>query len=224
MKKTYSIVSFVLFLVLAGGELFSLWKGFDQVHTIIKPLLIPVLLIYFVNSKSVISFSTTMLVLALIFSWAGDVFLLFEEDSSSMFLFGLASFLTAHIFYIVVFQRLSEKTKTQPLQLAISATLVLYGGLLTFLLWPGLGNMEIPVMIYAAVLTIMGISAVIRKGPGYGVLLFGALSFIASDSILAYNKFFDAIEFSGVWTMSTYLFAQFMIVQGALLFLNKKQS
>jgi uncharacterized membrane protein YhhN len=213
-----------VFLILSAGELFALWRGYDQAHSIIKPLLMPALLIYFVKTKYVRSFSSTLLTFALLFSWAGDVFLLFQEDSPSMFLFGLVSFLLAHVVYIVVFQRLSEKTQTKPLQYSISILLVLYGGLLTFLLWPGLGNMEIPVMIYAAAITIMGISAVIRKGRGYGVLLIGALCFIASDSILAYNKFFAAIEFSSLWIMSTYLLAQFLIVQGTLLYINKQQS
>ena len=224
MNRTYSILSLVLFIVLSGLDLFAIWKGMEGVHEIVKPLLLLVLLVYFLKSKSVRTFSTTIMVLALIFSWAGDVFLLFENEASSMFLFGLVSFLIAHICYIVVFQRLSEKTRPSPLRFPLAALLVIFCSLLVFLLWPGLGNMEIPVILYASVITVMGISAVFRQGPGSGLVLVGALFFVASDSILAYNKFFAVVEFGGLYTMSTYLVAQLLIVQGILNFLNQQKN
>ena len=199
-----------------------IWTGTR--YTWVKPVLIPVLLIYFVKSKSIISLSTTIMIMALIFSWAGDVFLLLENQGSSMFLFGLASFLIAHIFYIFVFQRLSQKTRPSPLRFPLAILLIVFGALLVFLLWPGLGNMEIPVMLYAAVIVIMGISAVFRQGPGSQLVLLGAFSFIASDAILAYNKFFVSIEYSSIAIMGTYLLAQFLIVQGILSYLNQSET
>ena len=224
MSRTYSIVSLILFILLSGLELFAIWKGWVQVYEIVKPFLLLVLLTYFLKSKSIRSFSTTTMTFALVFSWAGDVFLLFENEGASMFLFGLVSFLIAHICYIVVFQRLSKKSRPSPMRYPLTALLVIFCGLLVFLLWPGLGNMEIPVMLYASVIAIMGISAVFRQGPGSGLVLIGALFFIASDSILAYDKFFTPVEFGRLYIMGTYLIAQFLIVQGILNFLNQQEA
>jgi len=47
------------------------------------------------------------------------------------------------------------------------------------------------------------------------LVLAGAWLFMASDSILAFNKFHTAIEYSGPLIMTTYILAQFLIVEGA---------
>jgi uncharacterized membrane protein YhhN len=224
MKHKSGLIWLSLFLLDAALELFAQWQGWYDVALFTKPLLMPTLILYFAKSKDKISFSGGLIIFALLFSWFGDIFLMFQSDTEIMFLFGLVSFLFAHIMYLWAFQLLSDSKRRNPIQFAISASLVIYAILLALLLWPGLGNMEIPVVIYAAVISCMGISAVFRNGPGYNLVLLGALSFIASDSILAYNKFFMAIEHGGVYIMATYLLGQLLIVMGSLKFINANNS
>jgi uncharacterized membrane protein YhhN len=56
----------------------------------------------------------------------------------------------------------------------------------------------------------------------YQAVLVGALFFIASDSILAFNKFYEPIPYASFLIMITYLAAQFCIVWG-ILKLNQKK-
>ena len=80
--------------------------------------------------------------------------------------------------------------------------------------------MKIPVMIYAMVLIVMVMNAVFRYGRtplvSFWLVVVGALLFMASDSILAINKFYAAIPSSGPLIMITYITAQFLIVVGII--------
>ncbi|MBK6978454.1 MAG: hypothetical protein IPH28_16255 [Cytophagaceae bacterium] len=42
----------------------------------------------------------------------------------------------------------------------------------------------------------------------------GAILFIISDSLIAYSKFVTEIPLNSLWVMSTYGFAQYLILQG----------
>jgi uncharacterized membrane protein YhhN len=95
------------------------------------------------------------------FFTVGDVFLLFEFMQPSFFIVGVGAFLLAHIFYISYFLRIKSYFgsffKKQPWWL-----LLIYSycfGLL-LLIFPGLGAMEIPVTLYAIVLSAMLFSSV----------------------------------------------------------------
>ena len=85
--------------------------------------------------------------------------------------------------------------------------------------------MKIPVIIYALVISTMLLVAI----KGYftwnsksgKLLLIGAVFFVLSDSILAINKFYVPIYLSSFWIMSTYLGAQFCIVNSILKY-NRK--
>jgi uncharacterized membrane protein YhhN len=69
----------------------------------------------------------------------------------------------------------------------------------------------------------MGITAAERHTniKSYGFVLIGAILFIISDSLIAINKFAFSIPLSDLWVMSTYIAAQYLIVQGVLLERNK---
>jgi uncharacterized membrane protein YhhN len=65
----------------------------------------------------------------------------------------------------------------------------------------------------------MGIKAMERQtnSKSYLFVLIGAMTFIASDSLIAINKFAFKIPLSDVWIMATYIIAQYLIVEGILL-------
>ena len=83
-------------------------------------------------------------------------------------------------------------------------------------------------MIYAFVISLMAVMAVNRKGRvntlSFNLIFYGAILFLLSDSILAYNKFVSPIGFSGLAIMSTYMAAQYLIVIGVVERKLKKHS
>jgi uncharacterized membrane protein YhhN len=88
------------------------------------------------------------------------------------------------------------------------------------LLWPHLGAMKIPVLTYGITISVMLSCAMWQyqklEAKTSLFLIIGAAFFVASDSILAINKFKTHFEFSGILIMTTYIIAQLFIVMGAI--------
>lgn len=208
----------LLFWILAVLDLVGIAAGIDAMHFVFKPLLVPALLLLLTQSKTTQP-RKFLLVAGLFFAWLGDVFLLFEFKHSLFFIAGLACFLTTHIFYISYFLKISS-TKTsmlarQPLWVAV---VIAYGAILVWQLFPELGDLTIPVIIYATIICIMLLCSihVFNKVNRQAALYFlsGATVFVVSDSLLAINKFYQPFAFAGVLIMLTYCAAQYLIVRG----------
>src|SRR5687767_14096691 len=230
MKSPYWII---IFLALLVTDIVAVQTGQQLQEKIVKPLLIPVLIIYFLNeirNRKLIPLAgrlKTWVLLALFFSWAGDVLLLFQDKDPVFFLAGLSSFLLAHIFYIIFFHsvRVSENVGSKPVFLII---LVIYYAGLIWWLNPYLGDMKIPVRIYGIVISFMFMLAlhmmfIPNKLAGRCMML-GALLFVLSDTILAINKFYKPFDLSGLIIMLTYGFAQLLIVTGAIYYIRNKST
>jgi uncharacterized membrane protein YhhN len=156
---------------------------------------------------------------ALIFSLIGDFLLgvrrLGSLDGQSLFLLGLGSFFIAHLVYIAMFRKYwpSIWWKAGPSRICgVLAILVVLGSVLG-ILWPSLGPMLIPVVLYSAALSCMGISAMLAD-LGTPLAAFGALSFIVSDATIAMNKFHGHIPGSNQLIWITYYTAQLLILLG----------
>lgn len=211
--KLFSLVVFILAMVL---QLLAQVYDWSTLSMVSKPVLMPALIAYFffsVSQKDKVAF---YVVLALIFSWLGDVFLMFQDIYAIYFILGLVSFLLAHIIYIVIFRRTNESFKPRAFTFATGFLLIVYGILLLLLLWPGLGSMKVPVIIYTLVILGMAMTALFRKAEGSSLVLLGAILFVASDSLLALNKFTEPFAGASFWTMSTYILAQFFITMGMI--------
>jgi uncharacterized membrane protein YhhN len=89
-----------------------------------------------------------------------------------------------------------------------------------WLLYPGLGGMLLPVLAYMVVLLSMGIWAHKRRGAttavSFTLVSAGAMLFVISDGLIAINKFAFEIPAERILVMSTYIAAQYLIVQGLL--------
>ena len=100
------------------------------------------------------------------------------------------------------------------------ALLLIFAASLFYFLKDGLGVMLIPVVVYMVVILAMSTTAYLRKNKAntlsYGLVFLGALFFMASDSILALNKFHQPIPWSNISIMVTYAIAQYLIVLGVL--------
>jgi uncharacterized membrane protein YhhN len=198
----------------------------EEIARLLKPFLLPVLLIAVYYSES---FSTKkILVTALIFSWIGDVILLFADKGEIYFILGLVAFLVSHVFFIILFSKQTiSKTINNKLSFGAGIGLILlyFFGMITTL-GPKLGPLTVPVVVYAVVISTMLFFSL--KGSyqwesiQYHSVLIGAVFFISSDSILAFNKFYQPIPYASFLIMITYLAAQYGIVWG-ILNLNQKK-
>jgi uncharacterized membrane protein YhhN len=215
--------------VYIGFSIFYLLiTAFDQedIARILKPFLLPILV--FAVASSAHFGTKKILITALTFSWIGDVILLFANKGEIYFILGLVAFLVSHVFYILLFskQAVSKTIKNKISFGAGIGLIVIYFLMMISTLAPKLGSLTIPVVIYAVVISTMLFYAL--KGSfqwntiPYQSVLIGAIFFISSDSILAFNKFDQPIPYASFLIMITYLAAQFCIVWG-ILKLNQKK-
>ena len=221
MKKKYWIL---LFTIVLAGDLIGIQSENSLLQFIFKPLIIPVVIGYFASQINVIAEgSNKWILIALFFSWIGDVLLMFQDKNSLFFLAGLSAFLLAHIFYIIYFHqiRVKENVKSNPWLLVI--VVVYYAALISFLS-AYLDDMKLPVRIYGIVISFMFMLAMhmlfIKNQKAGKWMMSGALLFVISDSLLAINKFYMAFEFAGVLIILTYALAQLFIVHGAIKYIR----
>lgn len=215
----------IAFWLLALLDVAGIAANIELLHFIAKPLLIPILILLIFYTKSGV-LNKNLLLTGLLFSWLGDVFLLFEYKYAPFFIFGLVSFLTTHVFYIIYFLKIRlEKPSLLQKQPVFIALVIAYGITLVWQLYSYLDDLKLPVMVYATVICSMLLCSlhvflkVNRKAAIF--YLSGALFFVLSDSLLAINKFYKPFDYAGVFIMLTYCAAQFFIVRG---FIQQDQS
>jgi len=224
MRKTIWIIVFLLVLLI---DLVGVYSNNEALRFITKPLLMPLLAIYLLlRTSSVTSALKVWVFLALFFSWVGDILLLFEERRPNFFLFGLSAFFVAQVFYIVFFHniRMREYIRGNALLLLL---VIVYYSILVSVLSPYLGDMKLPVRIYGVVLSFMVMLAMhttLGKNKRAAIwMMTGAILFVASDSLLAVNKFFSAFDYAGLIIMVTYGLAQLFITEGAVKYINSEK-
>lgn len=216
-KPTYFLPIFTLIVLI---DLYVGSIGNDTMRHFTKPLILFSLLVYFaINGRQLGKPTYGLMLMALFFSWLGDAFLMYDGISSKYFVAGLLSFLLAHVVYTILFFRKRNIPFSRAFWLVLGL-LVLYGGFLFFQIQAGLGALKIPVIFYVAVILLMALAAFGRKGKvrqySFNLVFWGALFFIASDSILAINKFLIDVPYSHLLIMGTYATAQYLITQGVL--------
>jgi len=219
---------FWLLALVAMADLYFVYSG-SPYRWITKPLLMPLLVFGYLRELNSRSFFSLLMTAALFFSWMGDILLMFDIADPLFFILGLVSFLVAHILYIVYFSRIRSATmsflKKRPLMLLV---IVAYTIELLYLLWPGLGDMKLPVVIYAAVISTMLAAAAwqYHKLPNSTAWLFiaGALLFVLSDSALAINRFREQFAGGGVFVMLTYVSGQTLLVLGSIAHLRAAEA
>jgi uncharacterized membrane protein YhhN len=218
----YPYLSAFFALLLAAditGLLINQWL---VLHWIAKPLLMPMLMAMMWAGKNQCSATVWRFVfVGLLTAWMGDVWLLWGERPL-FFIAGLVSFLTTHVLYIFCFrlyavQSMISWAKQHP---ALAGLVLAYAGAMLWLLAPTLGSMFWPVLLYTATISAMLLAAMATQGQiprsAHYWLVAGALLFVASDSVLAINKFYRSMPWAGTFIMLTYAAAQWMIVQGSL--------
>ena len=145
----------------------------------------------------------------LLFSTAGDVFLMLPRDR---FVAGLASFLVAHLCYIGAFS-VGVPFGAAPL---LWLPFVLAGTAVLASIWPGLKPaLRAPVTVYVLVIVAMAGQAAGRwHAIGSDIALAAAIGagfFVLSDSVLALDRFRRHFHSARAITLATYWTAQLLI-------------
>ena len=226
MKKQTWIICFIgILAVNLAGIVFNV----QLLEYVIKPMIVIWLMLYFLSQTiNVNSGLKNWILAALFFSWTGDVLLMFQQNNLLFFLLGLSAFLIAHIFYIIFFNRVRVNEKVSGNIWLLLVVAIYYGALIS-LLYPHLGGMKLPVLVYGIIISCMFMLAMhmlfIKNKLAGKWMMIGALLFVISDSLLAVNKFYQPFAPAGVVIMLSYGLAQLFIVEGAIQYIslsNKK--
>jgi len=202
---TYILVLLVIFS--AFIHIRAEYRGPRHHIYIFKPLTMVFILLIATLGQTTLPFYKYMIIIGLIFSLAGDIFLMLPSDR---FVAGLVAFLLAHLFYIAAFASEISALIWWPL-----IPFVIYGIIIYIILASSLGKLKLPVLIYVAVILIMAWLAWERwsQTGQIGALLafIGAVLFIISDTILAIDRFRGAFKLSRALNLTTYFAAQLLI-------------
>jgi len=213
MKPIHSIIFVVLASIFVLTSTLGSYPQFLPSSWLMK--ILPLLTLILLTLKLKQSRYHSLFLVGLIFSALGDFFL--DYDHVNWFVFGLGSFLFAHIFYIMSLKPLSSELTKKHLK--IIAVYCVYGLAMFSLISSGLGELFIPVLLYMSVLLFMAIATLVSDKSN-SWLIIGGISFVLSDSLLGINKFYVAIPNASVLIMISYYFAQYSLTRGMFKKLN----
>jgi len=193
--------------------------GIEWISIAVKSLIIPLLIwLYLRFVRGHWNRFHSMIIIALIFSWIGDITLQLTQFQESFFLVGLGSFLITQLIYMVAFFITPGKNTLFFRKIYLLIPVALYGWGILWLLSAGLGDMKLPVTVYTVVILSMLLAAVNREKKvnrqSFLLVLAGAILFVLSDSMIAINKFSQPFELARIAILSSYFTAQYLIALG----------
>lgn len=187
-------------------------------HYIFKPLsTILVICLPVLYAKNGLKPYKKLILIGLVFCLIGDVFLMFD----AYFVFGLASFLIGHVFFIYAFTTINGFTT----KIKTLIPLLIVSGLVFLYLKDHLGDLLIPVILYITCIALMTWQAlnlyIWKKEYGFLLITIGAFMFLVSDSVLAINKFVSNFTIAQFLISSTYWSAITLIALSTI-YINDK--
>lgn len=193
---------------LVGG----LWLGYllldlagvgGPVHTLVKGLLMPSLLLWLVASLG--AATPRLLAAGLVLATVGDVGL--EYDAT--FLVGMAGFFAMQVCYVVGFLGLGAWPRVRA-SWGVALGYLAFWVAANAVLGPRLGELRIPIAVYSLALCVM---ATVAAGVGRRVGL-GGLMFLVSDMLIGLDLADLGFPGRGLVVMLLYLSAQYAITTG----------
>ncbi len=219
MNSMVILSVFILFSIshLLGEALHNLKTRYRT-----KPFLLPTLGLYYYSSAA---HPSMILICAIAGGWLGDMFLMLPDpDNKKKYLLpGIAAFILGHLFYIgFFFTRIESFSSFPDYGYVVMGLFILSGIGAWLMIRPHAGNMTKAVTAYVIIIVLMGVSAASTLGQesmaGAVMAVIGAFIFVISDTINGYNRFAKPVPHERIYTMTTYLLGQFLIVQGVLMF------
>jgi len=226
LLKTIAIIAV---LATAVTDWLAVARGWKKTEYLAKPATMLILLGYLVLAGGLVEIPLMCFGLGILFSLAGDIFLMisFYRFSDRWFIPGLFAFLMAHLSYIAGLY-IPFGSASPVWAFGISIILALTGAriirrIVAGVTGKGLRRMVAPVIAYGTVITLMLLSAVLTlyraewKLSAAGLVSLGAILFYASDTILAWNKFVTPVKNGRVLNMVTYHLGQIALVAGIVI-------
>ncbi|MDR2740817.1 MAG: lysoplasmalogenase [Treponema sp.] len=199
-------VILTLFAVDSIFQLVSIFANWEWPRRISKALLLPLLVGYYFIGAEHFLFTV---VLAGIFGWIGDIFLI-QAGSIKLFILGLLSFLLGHLCYIR--SLLYFIGNIEPVAPIAAVIVVVPLGFILFRIIRPEKAVILPLVVYGGVLMGMAIATfclMLSRGDILGVVFFtGGVFFLASDTILGYGRFREGAHINNAAVMITYITAQ----------------
>jgi uncharacterized membrane protein YhhN len=199
----------LILLVLAGAaaaaDWVAVWRrpALERAETVLKPAVLLALIGVALTVDPVHDGQRAWFVVALVFSLAGDVFLLPAIDR---FVPGLASFLLAHVAFVIGFWLADGEANAGLGALVVLAVIAFR---IVSAVRRSAPDLLIPVIAYIVVIASM-LTAAIEHRDGVGIA--GAALFATSDSILALDRFEQHRRWMPLAVMVTYHLAQAFLV------------
>lgn len=213
-RATHLLIVLSALAAITGATLDGPWLW---LHYIGKPLTTLLILWLALSAQPAVDARYRRAVLAgLVLSLTGDVFLMLPGDH---FVPGLVAFLLAHVCYIVAFAP-GSSGKARAVGFLVVAALA--AGNLAGLLPRVDAALKIPVLAYVAVLATMAAFALARAWtPAVARALprsarlaaIGAVLFMVSDSLLAWDRFAGGVPARALLVLGTYYAAQWCIAR-----------
>ena len=223
------IPGLILFFVVAISDWVAVARKWKRVETVAKPLAMLVLIGMIFFEGGLRNLPLIFFTVGIFLSLAGDIFLMIDTSGISRrwFILGLVAFLLAHMAYIAGLNiPLPDVSPLWSLGLAIVLSLTVARFLrqiISSLRNKGMQGLVIPIAIYATVITIMLLSALLtlRRSDwllsAASLVSLGALLFYISDLVLAWDRFVSPVKNGRVVNMITYHLGQAGLVIGFLL-------
>ena len=216
-------VLFTLTVLCAILEWVAVFKDWRRLEYFAKPGVMLFLLAWALVSGG-IKAPLAWFELGLVLSLVGDVFLLLSNERR-WFLFGLGAFLLAHVVYVIGFNSPLPPFSIMSIGVAVIVLMTALPPVRRILLGvkqKGLPRLLEPVRVYAMVVSLMLFSALMAlfrtdwlAGPAYLVSL-GAVLFISSDMLLAWNKFVKPVRRGRLLLMILYHLGQMALIAGVV--------
>lgn len=201
--------TFIIVLIILSAGM-AVWGKYSRIHIhyVFKPLtMILIILLALVTGAGVSTLYKYLILIALIFSLGGDVFIMLNRENPIK---GLASFLIAHVFYASAFLQGIESF--YPL---ILIPVLVFASIFFLYLYKGLDKLFIPVLFYTIVISLMGILAANRYMNRLDekslLALIGAVFFLVSESSWAVNRFKKSFFWAEILILGTYFSAQTLL-------------
>ena len=209
--------------VFAALEALALWKNSPRLEYIAKPAVMIALFLWLWTSTG-LNGALLWFGVGILLSLAGDVLLMIALDR--LFLAGLIAFLLAHVAYVIGFNTPFPALSTWGFILAfmigISGVRVIRR-IVDSLHSKGQAGLRIPILLYALVISLMLLSAMMKltditwSANASALVSLGALLFYLSDIVLAWNKFVAPIQHGRIYNIGLYHLGQITLIAGVIM-------